>query len=610
MFIIYTLILFICSNGLGKYFVKKDSKLYILKSLLGFLILLAILQLGYYPIQYFNLSSTIHLIWTSIVLLITFILGIKNLKKEDFNFLKSYEFYVFVILMFVVIKILPATEAGDDAFYMPFIMDNAYLHEINTVNPRTGKISLIDNVYWYQGYYLLHSLFYRIQNILFNASTDVIISFKTTMTLLSSIFASLIFKFMKDTLKPLINKYIYHIITLLSLLLVGVLEWSHIYWGSFIIFPIFIPLYILLFNEYLQEKDKKIKYALFTSNIGMISLASTSLFLNLIITFGFFIYELFKKQCKAEDYYFILIPCMLYACLILNILWLFPILLIMYFILLKYKNHINKFINKYLFYPLLALPIIFTILSLILYHNVNWSLYRLGYPILIFNSIITGIIIYQIIKNKEINPILFVFAVTFIYFFNPLVGPFVSHYMTSTTVFYRLFYITKNPVVITTIFITLYINFKETKVLKYLVITGISILLINYGYNLLKGTILEPTYFKSYNYLLRETKDSNDLGNYLFNLEEGKILSIYVAPRMYNNKLKTTVYRYPNDTDIRSDYWLNVLYFNETNVLEFLNSMKLYEYDYIIIYTNSNTIIDEYYRTVYQNDTFQLLQVK
>ena len=345
MFITYALILFICSNGLGKLLIKSESNLYNLKSLLGFLILLAILQIGYYPIQYFNLSSKVHLIWTSIILLITLILGIKSVKKEDFNFLKSYEFYVFLILIFVVIKILPATEAGDDAFYMPFIMDNAYLNEINTVNPRTGNISSIDNVYWYQGYYLLHSLFYRIQHIIFNRSTDIIISFKTTMTFLSAIFLSYIFIFMKNTLKPLINKYVYYIISILSLLLVGVLEWSHVYWGSFILFPIFIPLYLILFKNYLQEKDKKNKYALFIANIGMISLASTSLFLNLIITFGFFMYELWQKKCNAEDYYFILIPCMLYATLILNFLWIFPLLLIVYFVILKYKDYIHKIIN-------------------------------------------------------------------------------------------------------------------------------------------------------------------------------------------------------------------------------------------------------------------------
>lgn len=609
MFIIYAFILFICSNGLGKLFIKSESKLFTLKSLLGFLILLAILQIGYYPIQYFNLSSKVHLIWTSIILIVTLILGIKNLKKEDFNFLKSYEFYVFIILIFVIIKILPATEAGDDAFYMPFIMDNAYLNEINTVNPRTGNISSIDNVYWYQGYYLLHSLFYRIQHIIFNNSTDIIISFKTTMTLLSTIFISHIFIFMKKTLKPLINKYIYYIVATLSLLLVGVLELSHVYWGSFIIFPIFIPLYLILFNNYLQEKDKKIKYALLFANIGMISLASTSLFLNLIITFGFFLYEIWQKRCDTEDYYLILIPCMLYATLILNILWVFPILIILYFVLLKYKRVINKFVNKYLIYPLFSLPIVFTILSVILYNNFNWSLYRLGYPILIFNTIITGFIIFKTIKTKEINPLLFVFAVTFIYFFNPFVGPFVSHYITSTIVFYRVFYITKNPIIITTIFITIYNYFKDKKILKYMVIAGISLLLINYGYNLLKGTILEKTYYQSYNYFLRETKDAKELGEYLNTFDEGKILSIYFAPRIYNPKLETTVYRYPNDTEIRSDYWLNVLYYNNTEVTDFLNSMNLYEYDYIIIYTNSNTIIDNYYPTIYQNDTFQVLQV-
>ena len=68
MFILYVLVLFIASNGLGKLILKEDNKLYPLRSLIGFTILLSILQIGYYPLEQRFLSSNIAMIYTSIVI--------------------------------------------------------------------------------------------------------------------------------------------------------------------------------------------------------------------------------------------------------------------------------------------------------------------------------------------------------------------------------------------------------------------------------------------------------------------------------------------------------------------------------------------------------------
>jgi len=609
MFILYVLVLFIASNGLGKLILKEDNKLYPLRSLIGFTILLSILQIGYYPLEQRFLSSNIAMIYTSIIICISFIIGLIKIDKSDFSFLKHYEFYVIIILIFIIIKVLPYNEAGDDVFYMPFIKDNAYINNLNTMNPRTGEIGKVSNIYWYQGYYLLNSFIYRIQNTLFNNSANILISFRTTMSLLFSIFASYILTYIRKTNKNKINKYVFLLIQILSILLVGSQEWSHIYWGSFVLFTVFIPLFLLEFNEYLRDKSLTNKVLLLFSCLASISLASSALYLYGIIIFGFLLYESLIKKAKIEDYYFIVLPLMHYATLILNLKKAFWIIILGFIIIYFLKKYINKIYNKIGFYLLLTVPLTFICVNLFYLKNFNWDLYRLGYAILFFNIVISIYLIYIFIRKKQIDPLLFVFVTTVLVFFNPLTSATISKYLTTTSVYYRIFYITKNPLIISLIFITIYNYIKDKKAFRIIFISLISLLIINYSKNLVKFTLLAPSYCQRYNYLYRETYDNIELEKYLYELKEGKILSIYFAPRIANTKLKSFVYRYPNDTKLKDDFWLNVLYYDNNNVVEFIKEIKQNQFNYIIIYNNENIKNKFDLKIIFENDTYVMYEV-
>ena len=80
---------------------NKKEELKILSVPVGFIIFMGCLQLGYYPMQFFQVSSTIVHIYTAIISVPLFIYGIIKIKKEDFNFLKHYEFYILIILIFL-----------------------------------------------------------------------------------------------------------------------------------------------------------------------------------------------------------------------------------------------------------------------------------------------------------------------------------------------------------------------------------------------------------------------------------------------------------------------------------------------------------------------------
>lgn len=622
MFIIYSLVIFIISCGIGKLVTKKEEG--ILKDILapiGFVIFFAILQLGYYPMQYFQVSSNVVHIYNAIVTIAALIYAIAKVKIKDFSFLKRYEFYILIVLIFAVIKVLPANEAGDDSFYMPLIMENAQTEQINSVNPRTGWDWNVDEIYKYQGYYLFNSSMYGLQSMICNSIDDIFITFRATMTFVSVIMMAIILSAIKKEWK--IKGLIGIVLTVFSIFLTGTLELSHVYWGSFNIFVIGIPIYLLVFYKYLTANDKKYTYLLAIIGLGLNSLASTSLFLQVLITFSFFIYSVRQKQFNVLEYLIIMAPNFLYAILFLNKLILFIPVIILYCIFIFYKkiqSITNKFINKYAYKYLFIIPFIFFVLGILLKLDFSWNIYRLSKVILIFNITMALAITYLDIKTKQIGPLEFAFVMFVLFFFNPLVAPFVSKYFTSEVVYYRLFYITKNPVMIILIFYRVYLYIKDkNKILEKIYIMGICVLLLRYAYIIAGNTFLEPSYYNKYNYVLRQDQDSRDLGKFLKENEDkygGKnIVSIYFSPRQYSLNYYLNNYRYPNDTKYlneEKDEFITFLYYNDDATKEdmyaFKNKMIKESTELVITYKSKTEKIEELvdfeFQKIYENSTY------
>lgn len=616
MTIVWGLLIYLISNGFGNLLLSKENKFYSLRSIIGFCFYLTILQVGFYPIAYFHLSSFVNNIWVGIVSLVGSIFALIKIKKLNLLFLKDYRFYLFLILFFVILKIIPSSDAGDDWFYVPLIKDNAFLNKINTINPRTGWPSDVVLIYAYQGYYLLNSALCAVQSLLFNSVDAPFITFIGGMTFLFAIYFSQILKFIKSLVGVNINKYLYLLIEMVACLFIGFWHLSHIYWGAFVIFTIFIPLYMIIFEEYLKTHSKRLMFMLIIINVALLSFVSSSLFIITFLTICFALYESFKKNLRIEDYFFIMTPVFAYLGFFIDkliILSFIPILLLLiYFTRFK----LNILANKYLKWTTFIIPIVLCLAGIILKLNFSWAQTKLGYSILIFNILTSGLFLYMLIKNKKETPLISIFMIFILLFFNPLVAPVIIKYLTTDQVFYRLFYITKNPLIIICIFIFIYENIKNKKFLAYSFVLTLGMLGVLYGKNIITETVKQKDYFNSYNYLLREGTDERNLGEFLNSLnKEANILSIYFAPRMWTLKHKTLVYRYPMDENLKENVVIKALYLEKDisnlNYENFKKEVKNNNWTHFIIF-NKQSIkerLSSVTKTIYSNGTYTVLEV-
>ena len=616
MFIVYALFIYIISNGIGKLLLKEEHRLYLLRSLIGFVCLLFVLQLGYYPMQYFHLSSTFVFIFNCIVLTFGFIIGIKQIKKADFFFLKSWIFYVLLILIFFIIKIIPATEAGDDWFYMPMIMDNIGNEQINSINPRSGWDWNIGELWQYQGYYLFTSFFYQIQSLLQNGIEAIFVSFRSTFTLLMIIYSSIIIGYIEEMF-PKVKKTFIWLVQFTTIVLISFLEWSHLYWGSFACFPTFFPLLLLLLNEYALKRTKRLVLLICITNGAMLSLFSSALFLNVFLMISFYGYCALKKKIYFEDYALMLLSSFLYLCFFLGKPYLFVVVVIIYYLIYKIKkNKINQFLNSYSIYIIFLLPIIIAIVSFILGMSFTWSLYRLGTTFLIFNLVICAVILYMWVVEKKVNPMTFAFLIFNLVFFNPIVCPFIARFFTSDQVYYRLFYITKNPVMIACILLYLYriMDFKKLISIGYQI--GVILICGYYSFVMLRNINFDVLPSSSYNYLLREDKDVLEAGEFLHDQKQyhgTNVYSIYLAPRMFDTSYKTKVIRYPKvseDTLVVDAMFQDESLSNE-RYIEFKNTLYRENVHLLITYNNDKvkSRLQFLSKIVYENDTFVIYEV-
>ena len=171
---------------------------------------------------------------------------------------------------------------------------------------------------------------------------------------------------------------------------------------------------------------------------------------------------------------------------------------------------------------------------------------------------------------------------TIIIYLNPFTYTFVSKFLTTSSVFYRVSFITKNPLIIICIFSFIYNNIN--KLYKVPFIAMCLGLIFIYANNLYKGMIKLDGYFSNYNYILRESYDNLELGKKVSSLN-GKIISVDFSPRTYNSSLNVKLYRFIG-TSIYDDDFYDVLVGGNDIDADFKTAIKKYDY---IISNNSGT---------------------
>lgn len=583
--------MYIISNYLGKFLFKEDDRLYKFRSLFGFALLTVILELLYLPLILMRESAALFRIITLVILGGLFIVALVKTKREDFFFLKSWQFYVLLVLVFLVFRIFYPLDIGDDSFYIPFIRDLAK-DPILSIDPRTGLSAIVNNHFIYQGYYYMLSAL----NNLISSKYFLIFLFRSYMSFVYIIFLSILLKEIKTYFN--LDKAIHNLLSVLAILVLSYLGLAQIYLGSYVLYPIFIPLYILAFQRYIRKKNNTNLALVVLVNISMIFFSSTALIFSSLIAFSFFIYDSFKEEVNIFKYYLIILPNLIYLLLLFDqskYLYFAFLLLLLLFIV---NFTLSKLLNRYLKYLVVFIPFILAITADVFDLNYSWASLNLSYYSLFISLFLALSILYISLKMK-LGPIPLFLSIYIYLFFNPLSYRLIAH-LIGVELIHKLSFIIFNPLVLIISLASIWSYSKKYHLIKYLYLVAIVIALIFNAKSLLDKSLLHEDYPKDYSILLRSSKDDLNLAK---RLPDAGILSYYFQARIYNDNSFGEFYSKRNREESLSLFLSDEEYYNEET------KNKTLFYDYIITF-NKEKLIKKLapYEIVYQNNTYVLMK--
>ena len=141
-----------------------------LKVCVGFISIISLFQILYYPAMILQLPSLYLTIGGLAITLFLIFLDIKYFKKIK-NFYKDKYIlgilFMAFIFFFLYMRTVPEEYFYyDDSFYLPLMYHNANTNKLFSIEPRVGiEVNSISKYYMYQGYYLIGSFFISIFNI-------------------------------------------------------------------------------------------------------------------------------------------------------------------------------------------------------------------------------------------------------------------------------------------------------------------------------------------------------------------------------------------------------------------------------------------------------------
>ena len=139
----------------------------------GFISIISLFQIVYYPAMTLQLPSLYLTVTGSLITLFLLAMNIYNIEKiKHFYNDKFLILLLFItcVIFFVYMRTAPYDYwYFDDSFYFPLMYENADTIKLFNVQPRSGEIiSKINNMYASQGYYLIGSYIISIYNIFKN----------------------------------------------------------------------------------------------------------------------------------------------------------------------------------------------------------------------------------------------------------------------------------------------------------------------------------------------------------------------------------------------------------------------------------------------------------
>lgn len=433
----------------------------------GFFVLVVLLQIGYYPLEFLNIGNKYFHMYTVIIFLLIIMLSFSNRKKVQSllqESLKKYKFWILLAFLFFILMALYSSidlslMNSDVNYYAELINQGVISNEV-----RQG----ISPMYCNQGYYrFLSSFQYLLMK--FNVLNENINSYIILTWLSSGIsifFQSSITIFLCEKIteisKSKINKLIY-IFTMISITLFNTwVIWSPSYGNTFR--RIVLICIIFYMYEWIKEKNQYYVILLCILFQAYISFTSTGLFLGGMLLFSFIVYCAIHKIKGIFPLFVILIfPLLFFATfikpvLIIPALILYPLLVF----LLKFSSWIEEKLFSYYKPIIIVVVILFSIIS-IFFTNLEMQSFffvpshDLVYDLVSFDGLVKIIFSFAfwslllspfVFERKRNMSLSWVIAiVTILVFFNPLVFSFVYTYLTNE-VYWRITDLIFNPIII------------------------------------------------------------------------------------------------------------------------------------------------------------------
>lgn len=530
---------------------------------IGFFVILGLIQLVSFPMQYVHCSmQTVSIVYTIVLLILIIAVGftwakmscdqrqaIFKLKSEYwFDYLLIGGFILFNFILCFSTNSFNDTNA-DQSFYITLVENNMGAAQINMIAPLSGRIESLQSLYSYQGFYLF--------------LTYLASSFQLDSLLIMGWFVPMLFWLTAATTFLNVSHY-FNLskkwwLSFSSFLLLWVIFDHFEYFVRYNVYgnnirPLLFYYLMIFYYEYFKRPNTKSLILCTLIWLSAIALQSTVLFLGIILMVAYGLYEVFyyRKQLLIP-LLFSAIPLMIYLSLFMKSrgswligLGLFIILLICSLCQLseKTKHGLNKFIYSKTIRVVVILGV-FVMMGLSIWMTPHLSssssvspedllhffkdqyLLKADYfsslyewPLALMVMIRWGVIvlmIYTLFKWKSLNDLMKWLLVTqfimIIVFYNPLVCGLISTALTGI-VYTRIHEIVMSLVLIAA-FISLGYN---SKTMRFLVVL-LSCLSMAYlgiktiGY--LKTEFNQIGELTTYNHLYRLEQEMIDVSNKL-----------------------------------------------------------------------------------------------
>lgn len=469
----------------------------ITNSPIGFLSLMAILQLGYYFITILKMNTEINIYYTLlvfgiiIVMLFIFIKDIFNSIKRMKNHLFQIAIclVMFLVLVYIFSRIKFNYRVDDMNFYGSYIPKRV-----------SESFFLTSMSYDYQALYVFISALLKIFSIVFSTTSfnnllplGFILWVPAIITLwIFSISFVDIYGFIKSRIN---GKLLPIFILVFATLIIFSDQWYFAYPHFGVVMKKLPVLYIfiLLLSK---ENNSFAKKWLFCILFGaLISFSSTGFFLSVMVIYGWMVSKIFNKDKNFVVELLIISLFPVSYAIAYNILFL-PIVILIYVIPLGFLifNRIEIFeelLYKIRFLILFCIPIVFSLVGILnlipeSYVNVYLANREFFTPInsfdmvnellvfvgrdfgtIIFNILFWGLLLTAIIISKK-NYVLNIIAIILLTFYNPFVYKFVGVFITNTA-FFRISDLFFNIIVIIEV-ISVLLNYNLNKIYKSLLI--------------------------------------------------------------------------------------------------------------------------------------------